>query len=122
MRRWLAVALRSVRLIHFDLLARTVAWHPSAAEIGSGEVLVVESDGVRKWACLKCPGGCSVKIALSLNPSRRPRWRIERDWLGRPTVEPSIHQLNACGCHFWIRRGHVVWCRGGRPETRGRMG
>lgn len=115
MRRWLAGVLRSLGIVRFDLLARSVDSQPSDEEIAAGEVVVVESGGVRKWACLKCPGGCGMKIALSLNPKRRPRWQIARDWLGRPTVAPSVHQQNECGCHFWIREGRVEWCPGGRP-------
>ena len=26
------------------------------------------------------------------------------DWLHRPTVTPSIHQLNACHCHFGLSK------------------
>jgi hypothetical protein len=114
MRIFIAKFLRSLRVIHFDLLSRSTERHPVDNEIAAGEVVVVESDGVRKWACLKCPGGCGAKIALSLNPERRPRWQIARDWFGRPSITPSVHQLNACGCHFWIRAGRVDWCPGGR--------
>ncbi|MBN8872634.1 MAG: hypothetical protein J0H67_07350 [Rhodospirillales bacterium] len=116
MRFLLARLLRSLRLLRFDLLARSVERHPSDDEIAPGEILVVESEGVRKWACLKCPGGCGIKIALSLNPNRRPRWGIVRDWFGRPTVTPSVHQKNECGCHFWIREGRVDWCPGNQPR------
>ena len=115
MRYRIALWLRSIRILRFDLLVRSTDRHPSGSEITVGEVVVVEADGVRKWACLKCPGGCGMKIALSLNPNRRPRWQIARDWFGRPTVTPSVHQQNVCGCHFWIRAGRIDWCPGGRP-------
>lgn len=116
MRLLFARLLRSLRLLHFDLLSRSVERHPADDEIAPGELLVVETEGIRKWACLKCPGGCGMKIALSLNPNRRPRWEVARDWFGRPSITPSVHQLNACGCHFWIRQGRVDWCPGGQPR------
>jgi len=63
-----------------------------------------------KWACLRCPGGCGEILLLSLNPTGRPRWTAAIDWLGRPTVQPSVKQLDGCRCHFWIRCGMVEWC------------
>jgi hypothetical protein len=107
--------LRSIGLLRADLLTRVADRVPTETEIRSGELVVVESDSFRKWACLKCPGGCGVKISLSLNPNRRPRWRVASDWFGRPSIEPSVHQMNDCGCHFWIRRGVVEWCPDGLP-------
>ncbi|WP_425507373.1 DUF6527 family protein [Thermomonas brevis] len=75
-----------------------------------GQLWLVVDGGVKKWACLSCPGGCGVQISLSLNPDRRPRWSVESDFWGRPTVSPSIHQQKQCRCHFWIRKGLIEWC------------
>lgn len=116
MRKIIAKALRFLRIIRFDFLTKSVGHQPISDEITVGELLVVENDGIQKWACLKCPGGCGAKIALSLNPVRRPRWHIARDCFDRPTISPSIHQQNACGCHFWIKNGEVAWCADGRPK------
>jgi Family of unknown function (DUF6527) len=109
--------LRAIGFLRADLLTRVADRVPADMEIKSGELVVVETDGFRKWACLKCPGGCGVKISLSLNPNRRPRWRVSADWFARPSIEPSVHQMNACRCHFWVRRGRVEWCPGGRPSA-----
>jgi Family of unknown function (DUF6527) len=109
--------LRTLGLLRVDLVGRAERRVPPDAELGSGDFVIVKSAGVRKWACLKCPGGCGVVIALSLNPHRRPRWKVAQDWLGRITVAPSVHQMNDCRCHFWIRRGIIEWCEGGRPQT-----
>lgn len=93
-----------------DLVARVMDSHPTPGDLKPG-VLVVVQDGDRaKWACLRCPGGCGEKLQLSLNLSRRPRWAVSLDWLQRPSVSPSIHQLNDCRCHFWIKGGTVEWC------------
>jgi hypothetical protein len=115
MRPVIARLLRSVGLLRADLITRVVERMPADTEVVPGELVVVESAGFQKWACMKCPGGCGVKIALSLNPNCRPRWRVTGDWFGRPSIQPSVHQMNDCRCHFWVRRGLVEWCADGRP-------
>ncbi|WP_420467190.1 DUF6527 family protein [Panacagrimonas sp.] len=117
MRRALAIALRRMRLLRFDLLSRTRAVYPDLATLSTREVVLVEDAGIRKWACLRCPGGCGQTISLSLNPARRPRWSFMSDFWTRPSIEPSVHQQNACGCHFWIRNGRIDWCKDGRPRS-----
>lgn len=107
--------LSAIGLLRADLLTRVADRMPADMEIKSGELVVVESDGFRKWACLNCPGGCGVRISLSLNPNRRPRWHVAADWFVRPSISPSVHQINDCRCHFWVRRGRIEWCAGGRP-------
>lgn len=108
--------LRRLGLLRADLLTRIAARMPVDSEIVGGELVVVESDGLQKWACMKCPGGCGMKISLSLNADRRPRWRVVQDWFGRPSIAPSVHQMNACRCHFWVRKGKVEWCADGHPR------
>lgn len=107
-------ALQALGFFHTDLVSRVTDRMPLDSEVKEGELVIVKNGGLQKWACLKCPGGCGLKIALSLNRERRPRWRVWRDWVGRPSVEPSVHQKNNCRCHFWIRRGQIQWCSGGR--------
>ena len=116
MKRFIALLLRRLHVLRFDLLSRTRPNYPEPGAIAPGEVVLVEDGGVRKWACLSCPGGCGQIISLSLNPSRRPRWSFGSDFWTRPAIEPSVHQRNACGCHFWIRGGRVDWCKDGRPR------
>ena len=116
--RWIARLMRRVGLLQFDFLVRNQVVFPEPATLCLDEVVVVCDAGVLKWACLRCPGGCGADIALSLNQSRRPRWRISYDFWKRPTVEPSVHQKNSCGCHFFLRRGRIDWCQGGRPASR----
>jgi hypothetical protein len=111
--------LSGIGFVHADLVFRMTERMPTDSEMRDGELVVVENGGVWKWACLKCPGGCGQKISLSLNPERRPRWRVWSDWFGRPSVEPSVHQKNSCRCHFWIRRGKIQWCAGGQPHKVG---
>lgn len=93
-----------------DLVARVRETHPPPAELVDGRLVVVKDGELEKALCFRCPGGCGQKIVLSLLASRVLRWRVRLDWLRRPTVEPSVRQLNACQCHFWIRCGRVEWC------------
>ena len=104
-------AHRSPHLLAADFLLSTRTTYPAPQTIKPGEVVLVEDAGVRKWACLLCPGGCGATLSLSLNPGRRPCWRIEWDFWLRPTIEPSIHhQIERSSCHFWIKKGRLIWC------------
>lgn len=123
MRKLLARLTRMLGLIEFDLIAVTRPIHPDTVTLQHDEMIIVGDTKIRKWACLQCPGGCGSPISLSLNPDRRPRWTVLTDFWHRPTVSPSVHQLNACGCHFWIKSGRVEWCLNGRPcRTNSGMG
>jgi hypothetical protein len=116
MRMKISGLLRRLGLLRADFLTRVAARMPVDSEIGAGELVVVENGGLQKWACMKCPGGCGMKISLSLNANRRPRWGVVQDWFGRPSLEPSVHQTNPCRCHFWVRKGRVEWCADGHPR------
>lgn len=111
MKHFFMLILRHLGFLNFDFLVRSVNRHPGKREIPAGELWLVEDGGIKKWACLSCPGGCGVQISLSLNPERRPRWEVNYDFWLRPTVSPSIHQQKMCQCHFWIRKGLIEWSR-----------
>jgi hypothetical protein len=85
--------------------------HPTRDELKPGKLVVVYGGAKDKWACFQCPGGCGEKIQLSLAQERRPRWQVNLDMFGRPTITPSVHMLNACRCHFWVRGGEIEWCQ-----------
>lgn len=93
-----------------DFAAQIVPTHPSPEAVKPGAMLVVGDATYQKWACFRCPGDCGENILLPLNKAQRPRWAVSIDWLGRPTIHPSVRQLNECRCHFWIRQGRVDWC------------
>lgn len=113
----IAKTFRWLGLIEFDLLSRKSEIYPGEEQVVPGELVFVVDAGIEKWACFKCPGGCGTTIPLSLSPKRRPRWAVALDWFQRPTVKPSVHQKNDCGCHFWITKGRIDWCKDGRPST-----
>ena len=108
--------LRQLRLLDFDLLTDPSSSLPDKSAIADGSLTLVENGSIKKWACLKCPGGCGEVINLSLNPDRRPRWTVCEDIWSRPSVYPSVHQQSHCGCHFWIKKGRIRWCNDGRPR------
>ncbi len=91
-------------------MARLTEQHPKLSEIADRDVVIVQSGGYVKWACLRCPCGCGDKITLSLDRNRTPGWAVTIDWLSRPSVSPSVWQKARCRSHFWIRRGSVEWC------------
>lgn len=101
-----------------DFVVRYSAVHPSQDEIGPGEMVIVRSGAYTKWACIRCPCGCGEKISLSLDQNRRPRWNVSVDFLSRPTVSPSVHQLAGCRAHFWIKEGQVDWTPDSGKSTR----
>ena len=93
-----------------DLVALITPTHPTPDQIKAGEMTIVR-DGIDKWACFACPGGCGETIMLSLSKNRRPRWTVSLDLLNRPSVSPSVRQLTECGCHFWVTDGRILWCK-----------
>ena len=106
--RWILVWLRVIRKPDFS--AKLVSVHPVPKDLKPEKMLIVGGQGFQKWACFQCPGGCGEKIQLSLNQALHPCWAASIDRLGRPTLHPSVRQLNECKCHFWIREGTVHWC------------
>lgn len=84
--------------------------HPAPNQVTSESIIVIQNHSVEKTAILRCPGLCGQRILLNLNRTRFPNWRVSTDWLGRPSLNPSVRQLNDCRCHFWIVAGNVQWC------------
>lgn len=81
-----------------------------------GMVYIVGGPGYQKWAIFRCPGREGEIIHLSLMQKRSPRWSVCVDYLGRPTIDPSVRQTEDSFAHFWIRDGMVEWCHDtGRP-------
>jgi hypothetical protein len=117
MLRWLLIFLAWLGLIERPrFLGRYVESHPTVSELSEEDFVVVRSGEFMKWAVFKCPCGCGDKIALSLAANRKPSWRVSLDWLGRPTVHPSVWQRDRCYAHFWVKKGAVEWCSGtGQP-------
>jgi hypothetical protein len=93
-----------------DLLARTVADHPSPDSLETGWIYVVVGPGYQKWAYFRCPVDRGQIIQLSLMKKQRPRWSVTIDFLQRPTLNPSVRQLEGSYAYFWVRKGQIDWC------------
>lgn len=106
--RVLLVWLRIVPTPTFSV--RFVSSHPSENAVKNGQVWIVQDGKLLKWCRLRCPCGCDEIILLSLSSSRGPRWQVSVDWLGRPSLSPSVRKLDGCESHFWVRGGRVDWC------------
>ncbi|MEX2166680.1 MAG: DUF6527 family protein [Methyloceanibacter sp.] len=113
--RYLLVRLRIIPKP--DLLVRPVPDHPAPESMEPGFIYVLGGKGYRKWAWFRCPADTSEIIQLSLMPSRRPRWQVSVDLLGRPSLHPSVRQLAGSYAHFLVKRGRVVWCADSGKES-----
>lgn len=95
-----------------------VARYPEPHQVKIGLILVVGDSLNQKWACFRCPGNCGEIISLSLNRQRSPNWSVLVDKKGYPSIKPSVRQLNACQCHFWITQGSTMWCTDSKHNLR----
>jgi len=64
------------------------------------------------YAALTCPHKrCKKIIHLQISPQFQRRWQIREHEDGALTLNPSIDIIDSsCRCHYWIKKGHVVWC------------
>lgn len=90
---------------------------PDLETLNAKTIIIVGTPGTPKWAVFRCPGTCSTVYRLPLSAAQTPHWRVELDWLGRPSLSPSIFQKSACHAHFWIQSGTVQQCRDSRCAT-----
>ncbi len=75
--------------------------------------LYVARDGDKAWlAAMICPCGCSDAVYLNMLADVRPRWSLTEDWLGQPTLSPSIWRTKKCQSHYFMRGGKVIWTEG----------
>ena len=73
--------------------------------------LVLARQDDEDWCVgMRCPCGCGRKIELLVIREAKPRWDLEIDAFGRPTLAPSVWLHDGCRSHFWIRKGVVDWC------------
>ena len=74
--------------------------------------IVLARDGEEDWCVgMICPCGCGQKIELLVIPEAKPRWDLQTDSKGRPSLRPSVWLQRGCRSHFWLRNGRVEWCR-----------
>lgn len=93
-----------------DLIGLLVADHPVLAAMQPGVIYIVGGPSYQKWAVFRCPRYEDEIIQLSLMANRRPRWTVTIDFIGRPSIHPSVRQLDGSFAHFRVKRGRVEWC------------
>jgi Family of unknown function (DUF6527) len=74
------------------------------------KVLIELDDDGPYAVALRCPCGCGETIELMLMKGVHPRWDLQADAAGLPTLNPSVWRQSGCRSHFWLRNGRVIWC------------
>lgn len=54
---------------------------------------------LRLWSDCRAPASAQVK----------PRWSLEVDAQGLPTLRPSVWLTGGCRSHFFLRKGKIIW-------------
>lgn len=106
---WLKAAWSLPILARPDLVVREVEETPEPEELQSGVVCVEIRGGYLKWVHMRCPR-CNDHIELPMVGDKA--WRLRVDYLGRPTLSPSVWETEGCGAHFIVRKGRIHWCHG----------
>ena len=71
---------------------------------------VLLCEGGEAWSIMmRCPCGCGQPVELPLIREAHPRWSLQVDQHGHPTLAPSIWRREGCRAHYFVRRGKVVW-------------
>lgn len=118
MMRWIATLAGRLGLIPAPaLMVRRSLDMPSREDIEPTDAVVVGDRRQPKWATFACPCGCGETLLLSLSQNRRPRWSVTADWLGRPSISPSVRRPDGCRAHFWVRKGSIDWCKDSGLKT-----
>ena len=64
------------------------------------------------YAAVACPRKkCQKVIHLGISPRMKTKWRVTEHENGTISLFPSVAVTDSpCGCHYWFRKGHIVWC------------
>ena len=65
-------------------------------------IYIVEREGTKKWAVMKCPCGKTTRVEVNLMKSKRPYWEIRVTEKG-VSLHPSVVVSGNCNCHFWLK-------------------
>ncbi|CAI8733124.1 DUF6527 family protein [Pseudomonas sp. IT-P291] len=79
-------------------------------EIRPKQFIHLLDEGESWSAGFRCPCGCGDVLEIALLDDAEPRWRLQVDHRGRPTLFPSVWRNDGCRSHFWIKKGKVHWC------------
>lgn len=95
------VPARRLRIVEGDSLPSRIPRHD----------IVLAREGDEDWCVgMRCPCGCGKSIELLLIRDVMPRWDLEIDRKGLPSLKPSIWLAHGCRSHFWLKHGRIHWC------------
>ncbi len=81
-------------------------------ELFPSTTLVVAREGSTQWISgMHCPCNCGRQLSLMLLPGVKPRWDFREEPDGTPSLRPSVWVADGCRSHFWLKNGHIIWCR-----------
>lgn len=106
--RFLLTALRRLGLIP---PYRGIRVDDVPEKVEDGVLYLIGESGQSWQAAFRCPCGCNETIQLPLTQDAHPRWVLQGA-LSHPTLAPSVHRTVGCRSHFFLRKGHIVWCPG----------
>lgn len=72
-------------------------------------VVLLQDDGENWCVGMRCPCGCGQKVELPLIPEASPRWKLQIEVNGSPTLAPSVWLREGCRSHFFVLSGKVKW-------------
>lgn len=79
------------------------------ARLPSRKMVLAREDDEDWCVVLACPCGCGQRVELPLIREALPRWKLQVDRHGRPTLSPSVWLKAGCRSHFFVRSGKIVW-------------
>ncbi len=82
---------------------------PSNHEVLDRVFIVVTFQCKPIWALFRCPCGCQHVISLSLQRIHKTFWKVNLNKEQRPTLNPSVWQIEKCHSHFWVKDGRIYW-------------
>jgi len=74
------------------------------------EVYLVGENGYLWYVAMLCPCGCGETLQLSCLPNARPRWSVTCHPNQTISLHPSVARTKGCRSHFFLKRGHIIWC------------
>jgi hypothetical protein len=83
------------------------------------KVLYIIGENGHLWfAAMICPCGCGQTLHMRLVSDARPRWTMDLDENGYPSLFPSVWRQIGCRSHFFLTHGRIRWCRSDPESSR----
>lgn len=100
---------KSLPPIHFSFIIYTELT-PLNNQVGENDFFLVRNKQKDYWVLFQCPCGCHEIISLSLQKIHSKHWHVSKSKNNRPSLTPSVWQIEGCCSHFIITDGRIYWC------------